>query len=172
MQEKNSLCVQPPQILKAECFQGKVVSNLSYAEINDIIRWSGETYSKLGSGGIASFIGYVKGFVDNKKVLKLKYEAYEPHASRILDEIAKSYLTLDYMNGVIILQNTGILSVGEPTILVISAAKNRKDAFRIAMDALEKAKHMPPIFKLEYREDGKFWVIGDGQRLPAFNKEG
>jgi molybdopterin synthase catalytic subunit len=50
------------------------------------------------------------------------------------------------------------------------SAVNREVAFRVAREALERVKHEVPIFKLERRDDGDYWVVGDGRRIPKEKK--
>jgi len=117
-------------------------------------------------GGIVIFQGHVKGMVDGKKVIKLIYEAYEPHATRIIDSITKSYANDPQISSVIIYHNVGELFPGDPTVFILVAASTRKKAFPVAREILERVKKEPPIFKLEVREDGEYWISGDGKRIP------
>ncbi len=117
-------------------------------------------------GGIVIFQGHVKGVVDGKKVIKLVYEAYEPHATRIIDSIAKSYEGDPQISSVVIYHNVGELFPGDPTVFILVASSTRKKAFPVAREVLERVKREPPIFKLEVREDGEYWISGDGKRIP------
>ena len=48
---------------------------------------------------------------------------------------------------------------------VFVAANNRVRAFEVLREVVERVKHEVPIFKLEIRSDGEFWVLGDGKRV-------
>jgi MoaD family protein len=131
-------------------------------EVMDII----EKTAPLGGGGVVIFVGYVKGKVDNANVKVLEYEAYEPYATlkiREIEEWAKKQA------GVLearIYHSVGSLRPGDTTLYVFVSAVNREVAFRVAREALERVKHEVPIFKLERRDDGEYWVVGDGRRIP------
>ena len=121
--------------------------------------------SSKGGGALVLFIGYVKGKVNDSQVDELDYEAYEPYASRKLREIAEKYEQREGVLDVRIYHRVGNLKPGETTLYVIVAAKSRHQAFEAAKEALEEVKHYVPIFKLEKRSDGEYWVIGDGKRV-------
>ncbi len=125
--------------------------------INDMLSRGSE------DGAIVMFLGFVKGVVNGSKVIKLRYEAYEPLASRKLVEIVEDECR--GVSDVRVYHRVGELSPGEPTIYVFVKAKSRSEAFDTARKVLERVKHEVPIFKLEIREDGEYWVVGDGKRI-------
>lgn len=112
------------------------------------------------------FVGYVKGLVDGSVVERLEYEAYEPYATMKINEIEKWALEQDGVLDIRVYHRVGTLKPGDTTIYVIASAINRDVAFRVAKEVLERVKHEVPIFKLEKRDDGEYWVIGDGKRVP------
>ncbi len=133
--------------------------------VNSIIK---DTSSK-GAGALVIFIGYVKGVVDNNRVNKLVYTAYEPYASKKLLEIINDVSSEDVYD-VRVYHRIGELEPGEPTIYIFVSAENRGIAFDKAREILERVKHEVPIFKLEKREDGDYWVVGDGTRIKRIQK--
>jgi len=143
---------------------GKILKeNISIDEvIKDVIS---NTYSK-GCGAISIFIGYVKGRIENAKVHELIYEAYEPHASRKLKEIACEIANKYSIPYILILHKIGNLKPGEISIYIISTAVSRHNAIEAVREALERVKKEVPIFKLEKRDDGEYWIVGDGKRIP------
>ncbi|RLG89365.1 MAG: molybdenum cofactor biosynthesis protein MoaE [Thermoprotei archaeon] len=130
--------------------------------IKDIIN---NTYLE-GCGAISIFIGYVKGLIGSAKVYELAYEAYEPYASKKLKEIACETANKYSIPYILILHKTGSLKPGEISIYIISAAVTRHDAIEAVKEALERVKKEVPIFKLEKRNDGEYWIVGDGKRVP------
>jgi len=128
---------------------------------NEIMRAS----SKAGCGALVIFVGYVKGMVEGHEVRELEYSAYEPYASRKLQEIAEEECRDDGVLDVRIYHRVGSLRPGEPTIYIFVSAVGRAKAFDKARKVLERVKHEVPIFKLEKRADGEYWVIGDGVRM-------
>ncbi|MCD6300783.1 MAG: molybdenum cofactor biosynthesis protein MoaE [Staphylothermus sp.] len=123
------------------------------------------------TGAVATFIGFVKGVVDGKKVYKLIYSAYEPYASKSLEKIAYEEAEKHGLKGVIIIHRIGELFPGDPTIYILVAAKSRHEAFTGVRNILERVKHESYIYKLEIREDGEYWVLGDGKRIQRFKEQ-
>lgn len=131
-------------------------------EVQDII----EKTAPRGGGGVVIFVGYVKGKVGDANVEVLEYEAYEPYATSKIREIEEWARRLDGVLEARIYHSVGSLRPGDATLYVFVSAVNREVAFRVAREALERVKHEVPIFKLERRDDGDYWVVGDGRRIP------
>ena len=144
-------------------FEGRIAREK--ADLAQIIRKLEEESSKKGGGALVIFIGFVKGVVNEAEVQELRYEAYEPYASKKLDEIAKSYADREDVYGVVILHRVGSLRPGDETMYVLVAAKDRGTAFSVAREVVDRVKHSVPIFKLEVRSDGEYWVVGDSRRV-------
>ena len=121
-------------------------------------------YSEEGMGAIVVFIGFVKGDVEGKKVNRLDYTVYEPYTTEHLNKIAEEEMD-EGVYDIKIFHKAGELNVGDKTLYIVVAARGRRIGFDKASKVLERVKHEPPIFKLEHREDGQFWVFGDGTRL-------
>jgi molybdopterin synthase catalytic subunit len=134
-------------------------------DLDEVYREIMESTSRVGGGAIVSFIGYVKGLVDDKKVYELEYSVYEPYTSAKLKEIAVEEYKKYNLLAVRIYHRVGRLKPGEPTVYIIVAARGRREAFEAAREILERVKREPPIFKLEKREDGEYWIIGDHRRV-------
>lgn len=161
----SSICIDPPPFLERECFQGRIIDGLSYEQLFLTLEWLSKTTASEGSGGLSVFMGFVKGVIENSKVLKLIYTSYEPYASIMLDKIAKSYSLNPNLYGVIILHTNGVALPGSPTLFVAVSGKTRKDSLDVVKEVVERVKKEPPIFKLEVREDGEYWILGDGKRV-------
>ncbi len=121
-------------------------------------------YAEEGMGAIVIFIGFVKGDVEGKKVDVLDYEVYEPYTSKHLQRIAEEEMD-EGVYDIRIFHRYGSLKPGEKTLYIFVAGRGRRIAFEKARKVLERVKHEPPIFKLEHREDGQYWVFGDGKRV-------
>ncbi len=130
--------------------------------VEDIIR---ET-TNLGGGALVLFIGYVKGKIGDSIVSELNYEAYEDYALTKMYEIIQEEKKERDVLDIRIFHRVGTLKPGDITIYVAVSALNRKIAFEVASKVLERVKHEVPIFKLEKRSDGEYWVFGDGKRVP------
>ena len=122
--------------------------------------------SVFGAGALALFIGFVKGVVDGKRVMYLEYEAYESVAVEVLRRIGLSVLEkYDGVKSVHIYHRVGRAKPGELALAVLVVGVSRKEAMEALKEVVERVKHEPPIYKLEVREDGRFWVLGDGVRI-------
>ncbi|MEM4879193.1 MAG: molybdenum cofactor biosynthesis protein MoaE [Desulfurococcaceae archaeon] len=117
-------------------------------------------------GGIAVFIGIVKGIVDNTRVIELDYSMIEDMALRNMENIAREEASKHDILGVVIYHRVGSLKPGEIALLVIVAGRSRKNVLPALSSIVERIKHEIPVFKLEKRVDGEYWVIGDGERYP------
>ncbi len=139
-------------------------------DLNRVFKEVMDETSGEGGGAIVCFIGYVKSIVDGKRVYELEYSVYEPYASKKLEEIAREEALKHDLLCVRVYHRVGRLKPGEPTVYVIVSARDRGSAFKGAREILERVKREPPIFKLEKREDGEYWVIGDRGRVKRIDK--
>jgi molybdopterin synthase catalytic subunit len=118
----------------------------------------------LESGAISIFIGVVKGSVEGHKVHELVYESAEEAAIEQLKNIATEEGVKHGLSGVLIWHYTGARKPGEVTLIIATVGKSRDEAISAARVILERVKREVPIFKLEKREDGEYWIIGDSTR--------
>ena len=152
-------------VIEADIIDGKI-------DVNKVIKELMEESSSLGGGALVSFIGFVKGRVDEHIVKELVYEAYMPYALTKLKEIVHEEARRPSIISVKVYHRVGRIGPGEPTIYIFVTAISRKNAFDTASRILERVKHEVPIFKLERREDGEYWVIGDGKRVKRVTNKG
>lgn len=144
--------------------EGKVITrDVNIEKIIQEIR-NVKGFDKVGA--MVIFIGFVKGIIGNRKVYRLSYEAYEPYASKKLQEIASDLLKDDKVVDVRIYHKVANLKPGETTIYIMVSAIDRNTALETARRAIERVKREAPIWKLEVRENGEYWVIGDGKHIP------
>lgn len=143
-----AILLKQDEVIKLEELIQKIINNTNKEEI----------------GGIAIFIGIVKGIVDNARVLELEYTALEDMALKNMEDIAREEATKHKALGVIICHRVGSLRPGEISLLVIVAGKSRKNVLPALSSIVERIKHEVPVFKLEKRIDGEYWIIGDGER--------
>ncbi len=118
--------------------------------------------SAKGAGAIVAFIGFVKGLVNGGRVEKLVYTAYDKYVKEIIYDLTEKVVE-KYSNVrmVYVYHKIGELSPGDSTIYILVSAVDRNTSFSAAREILEAIKKNAPIFKLEVREDGEYWVIGD-----------
>jgi molybdopterin synthase catalytic subunit len=110
------------------------------------------------AGGQAIFVGTVRNQTQNKKVLKLVFEAYTPMAIKEMQKIA---LTLEERWGalkVVIHHRVGELLVGDVAVIIAVSTPHRAAAFEACQYAIDTLKETVPIWKKEFFEDGEIWV--------------
>ena len=110
------------------------------------------------AGGQAIFVGTVRNQTQNKKVLKLVFEAYTPMA---IKEMQKIGLTIEERWGalkVVIHHRVGELIVGDIAVIIAVSTPHRAAAFEACQYAIDTLKETVPIWKKEFFEDGEIWV--------------
>jgi molybdopterin synthase catalytic subunit len=112
------------------------------------------------AGGIATFIGVVRGDNLGKRVLRLDYEAYVPLAvssfRRIADEAALEWPSVRLA----VHHRVGTLQIGEASIVIAAASPHRAEAFAACRYAIERVKQISPIWKREHFDGGDVWLEG------------
>jgi molybdopterin synthase catalytic subunit len=98
-----------------------------------------------------------------RDVEELEYEAFEPMALGILGDIAGEIEGRFGVRRLAIVHRTGVVPLGEASIVVVAAAPHRDAAFEAARYAIDETKARAPIWKSERFRDGHVW-IGDPAR--------
>jgi molybdopterin synthase catalytic subunit len=91
-------------------------------------------------------------------VVALDYEALEPLALAVLEEIANEAEAAFGVARIAIVHRTGTVPLGEPSVIVVAAAGHRGAAFEAARYAIDELKARAPIWKAEHFVDGHVWV--------------
>ena len=121
------------------------------------------------NGAIVVMSGMVRNNTDGKSVMALEYQAYEPMALRVFQQIA-SEIRQTWLDAthVVIHHRIGKLHVGEISVLVAVGCPHRSEAFAACKYAIDTLKHTAPIWKKEHWEDGSTsWVsIGACEQSP------
>lgn len=106
------------------------------------------------AGAIASFIGVVRGQSIGQKVRFLEYEAYHSMALMSFFNIEKAAQRQFLIEKMVIVHRIGRVQVGEPCVLILTAAERRKAALQACSFGIEQVKAKSPIWKKEYFENG------------------
>ena len=101
-----------------------------------------------------------------REVEELEYEAFEPMALKVLGEIADEIEARFGVARLAIVHRTGVVPLGEASVLIVAAAAHRGAAFDAARYAIDETKGRAPIWKAERFADGHVW-IGDVARTSA-----
>ena len=113
-----------------------------------------------GNGAVVVMSGMVRNKTDGKPVVALEYQAYEPMAVRVFQQIAAEIRkTWPDVNRVAIHHRTGRLEIGEISVLVAVGSPHRSEAFEACRYAIDTLKHNAPVWKKEHWGDGSSsWV--------------
>lgn len=124
------------------------------------------------NGAIVFMSGTVRNKTDGKPVKYLEYQAYEPMAIKIFQDIGdRIQEQWQDVNSVIIHHRIGKLKIGEISVLVAVGCPHRGEAFDACRYGIDTLKHNAPIWKKEHFEDGvSSWVsIGMCEQLKIKN---
>mgnify|MGYP002785955375 CR=1 FL=1 len=112
------------------------------------------------NGAVVVMSGMVRNNTDGKSVIALEYQAYEPMAMQVFQQIASDIRqTWNDVTHVVIHHRTGKLQIGEISVLVAVGCPHRTEAFAACKYAIDTLKHNAPIWKKEHWEDGSTsWV--------------
>lgn len=117
-------------------------------------------------GAVAVFIGRVKSVIDGKRVEALEYETLEPHSTEALAAIGEDEARKFALRSVCIYHKKGEALPGEPVLFIAVSSSGRREALAALAEILERVKHEAFVWKLEKREDGEYWILGDSRRVP------
>ena len=124
------------------------------------------------TGGVCLFVGTVRGVTrrDNPhETVYLVYEAYRPMAEAKMRQIAAEMrLRWPALEGIAIVQRTGRLDPGAPSVgIACSAAHRDMGIFEAAHYGIDRLKEIVPVWKKEVGPDGEEWVEGDYIPVPS-----
>ncbi len=117
--------------------------------------------ARPAAGGIDLFIGTTRGVTDGRRTLRLEYEAHEPMAADVLAALGEEALQRFGLEAVCLLHRTGVVAVGEASVVVGASAAHRAAAFEGCRFLIDRLKQQAPIWKKEYYADGAAeWAPG------------
>ncbi len=93
-----------------------------------------------------------------RRVEALDYEAFEPLALRVLDEIARAVEARFGVQRLAIVHATGEVPLGAASVIIVACAPHRDAAFDAARFAMDETKARAPIWKAERFADGHVWI--------------
>ena len=123
------------------------------AEIDALVAGNGAI------GGVASFTGYVRDFSTESGVVAMTLEHYPGMTERMLEGIEAEARRRWALEDALIIHRHGRMTVGEPIVLVVTAASHRQAAFESAEFLMDWLKTKAPFWKCEETADGReHWV--------------
>lgn len=114
------------------------------------------TLGALGSGGVASFVGHVRG---DGELIAMTLEHYPQMTAKALDELAELALARWALDGVTLIHRIGRLLPGDRIVLVVTASRHRAAALEACAYLIDRLKTDAPFWKKEEFGDGRSsWV--------------
>ena len=109
--------------------------------------------SKFGAS--IFFTGTVRDVNENKKVTGITYDVHDEMVIKSFEEIyQEASEKLKITNKAVFIEHTkGYLSLGDISILIAVACKNRDQAYVLSRYIIEEIKKRSPIWKKEHYED-------------------
>lgn len=107
------------------------------------------------AGGTATFLGRVR---TDEAVRALELSHYEPLTLPTMEELAKAALERFELAGVLAWHRVGVMTPGQPIVLVAAAAAHRREAFDAVDFLMDHLKSASWFWKRERRDDGWHWI--------------
>ena len=118
------------------------------------------------NGAVITFLGTTRDSTDGKNVNYLEYEAYQPMAQnmiqQIFDEVKERWEIEDFA----ISHRLGKVEIGEISMVVAISSPHRKQAFEAGQYSIDRIKEIVPIWKKEFFDNGEEWVGSETQAKP------
>ena len=135
---------------------------LNPQDITDLVR-------KGSNGAVVTFLGTTRDLFEGRNVLYLEYEAYQPMAENMLQQIVEEVRERWGIEDMAIAHRVGKLEIGEISLVVALASPHRKEAFEASAYAMDRIKTIVPIWKKEVFQGGEVWIGSqeEGATTPA-----
>ena len=109
-------------------------------------------------GAVIVFRGVARRQSRGREVVHLEYEAYPEMAEKVMAEIGDEIRTRFPVSGVAIVHRTGVLAIGQASVVIAVSAPHRGEAFAASQYAIDRLKQIVPIWKKEVWSDGSQWI--------------
>lgn len=100
-------------------------------------------------GAISTFIGTTRDNFENKKVIKLEYEAYEPMALKEMNNICAKVRSQWNIENIAIYHRLGEVPVSEASVVIAVSSPHRQESLKAVEYAINTLKASVPIWKKE-----------------------
>lgn len=121
-----------------------------------------------GAGAVVTFTGLVR---DDDGLSALEIEHYPGMTERALSEHAQAAAERFSLTDVLIVHRHGRIAVGEPIMMVATAAPHRRAAFEAADFLMDWLKSRAPFWKREIGPEGpRGWVAAKDQDEAALDR--
>jgi molybdopterin synthase catalytic subunit len=109
-------------------------------------------------GAVVQFRGVARRQSRGRAVVHLEYEAYPEMAEQQMADIGAEIERRWPGARVAIVHRTGVLEIGQASVVIAVATPHRAEAFAACQFAIDKLKETVPIWKKEVWSDGSQWI--------------
>lgn len=114
--------------------------------------------TEASAGAISVFLGTTRDNFEEKKVVRLEYEAYEPMAEQQLLKVCHDIRSKWDVHHIAIVHRIGVVPVSEASVIVAISSTHRRESLEAVQYAIDTLKATVPIWKKEVYDDGsKSW---------------
>ena len=110
------------------------------------------------NGAIVTFEGTTRNETGGEHVLYLEYEADRAMAEKVLRQVLQETAARFGVPALAARHRIGRLDIGDVSLVVAAGAPHRLEAFLAAQYAVDRIKHIVPVWKKEYFASGAVWV--------------
>ncbi|XP_050461333.1 molybdopterin synthase catalytic subunit [Cataglyphis hispanica] len=121
---------------------------LNIAEIIDLVTFP-------NCGAISNFIGITRDYFENKKVVRLEYEAYESMALKEMINICTKIRAQWNVEGIAIYHRIGEVPISKASVVIAVSSPHREESLKAVEYAINTLKTLVPIWKKEVYEIGE-----------------
>ena len=113
---------------------------------------------RSSNGAVVTFEGTTRDETDGEGVLFLEYESDERMAVKIIGHILEETSARFGVPTMSARHRIGRLEIGDVSLVVAAGAPHRLEAFLAAQYAVDRIKHIVPVWKKEHFTNGSVWV--------------
>ena len=121
------------------------------------------------AGGISIFIGTTRDHFDDKAVISLEYECYQPMAMKEIHALCQQMRDKWSLTRIAILHRIGLVPIGSISVIIAASSEHRQAAISAVEWSITELKTRVPIWKKEiYDNNDSQWKQNaefDAQKL-------
>ncbi len=113
-------------------------------------------------GAIALFVGTTRRFTEGRgQTSRLEYDCYPEMALAEMERLCEETLSRQPLERLFAAHRTGVVPLGEASVIVAASSAHRKDAIRACEYLIDSLKASVPIWKKEVYAGGQsLWIEG------------
>jgi molybdopterin synthase catalytic subunit len=121
-------------------------------------RTMADAVRRASNGAVVTFEGTTRDNTDGERVLHLEYEADERMAEKVIAQVLEETAARFGVPAMAARHRIGRLEIGDVSLIVAAGAAHRLEALLAAQYAVDRIKHIVPVWKKEYFENGSVWI--------------